>query len=83
MGDVYASEVILESMWLITVAPRDEVCRDCWTTVVRKGERQYVMIGALSYEQNTSLIRCEKPVCQTCFEMRRNHLGQILQTGSA
>lgn len=67
----YAGEAVVESMWLVTTAPRDEVCRDCWSTVVRKGERQHIMVAALSYEPNAKPIRCEKPVCQTCFEMRK------------
>ena len=74
MNDVYASEALLEYMWILTVAKRDEVCRDCWVVVMQKGDREYVMFAALSYEPNTKPIRCEKPVCQTCFESRRQLL---------
>ena len=79
MGNGYAGEAILEALWLIKISPRDEVCRDCWAVVMKKGERQYIMVGALSYDPKAKPIRCEKPVCEKCFQMRRNHLGQMLK----
>lgn len=78
MSDVY-HDAAVDAFWVLKVAEHAIICMDCLQTPIEIGDRFYLMTGQFSYDPKSRPLLASKPVCASCFNLRREALGDLLR----